>query len=182
MKPSELIVFVNEQGIPTGETGPKLESHTAHTPLHLAFSCYIFRRSDNKFLLTQRAVTKKVWPGVWTNSVCGHPAPKETMEDAIRRRAKYELGLTDLQDIKVVLPEYRYTTPPYNGIIENEFCPVFVAYTDAEPLPNKEEVEDYRWLPWHDYKQLLEFEPKKMSYWAEDQFKQLKDLSPFRSL
>jgi len=178
MKKTEQIVFVDEQGTPTGETGPKLASHTANTQLHLAFSCYIFRRSDGRFLLTQRALSKKVWPGVWTNSVCGHPAPGEHMEDAIRRRASYELGLSALEDITVVLPEYRYTTPPYNGIIENEFCPVFVAYASAEPQPNPEEVEASTWVEWPAYVQRLKGHPDQMSYWAKDQYDQLRTL-PF---
>lgn len=181
MKP-EQIVFVDENGQPTGETGPKLESHTAGTKLHLAFSCYIFRKSDNKFLVTQRALSKKVWPGVWTNSVCGHPAPGEAMEDAIRRRAEFELGIQMLDDISCALPKYRYTTPPYNGIIENEFCPVFVSYTAQEPNPNPEEVEDYEWMAWPDYVKILSDETYDVSYWAKDQYKQLQSLEPFASL
>ncbi len=179
MTETEQIVFVDEQGKPTGEIGPKLASHTASTRLHLAFSCYLFRRSDGKFLLTQRAFSKKVWPGVWTNSVCGHPTPGETMENAIRRRSLYELGLPDVEGIRVVLPTYRYTTPPYNGIIENEFCPVFVAYTHDEPQLNPEEVEAYKWLDWSAYERLLRSEPDSMSYWAKDQYDQLRSVAPF---
>lgn len=179
---TEQIVFVDETGAPTGEIGPKLASHTAQTKLHLAFSCYIFRRSDNKFLVTQRALSKKVWPGVWTNSVCGHPSPGETLEAAVRRRAAFELGIQELEDITCVLPAYRYTTPPYNGIIENEFCPVFLAYTSTRPLPNPDEVEAYRWLTWREYTQLLHERPGEMSFWAKDQYEQLKDKPPFTSL
>lgn len=175
----EQIVFVTEDGVPTGETGPKLASHTAQTKLHLAFSCYIFRTSDKKFLLTQRALSKKVWPGVWTNSVCGHPAPGETIEDAIIRRADYELGIKNLANIKVLLPQYRYTTPPYNGIIENEFCPVYLAFIDDELFtPNSAEVEAFEWLTWADYVAKLT-DPKNaeiMSYWAKDQYQQLKEV------
>lgn len=182
MNQPEQIVFVDENGQPTGQTGPKLESHTANTKLHLAFSCYIFRKSDNKFLVTQRALSKKVWPGVWTNSVCGHPLPGEAMEAAIRRRAAFEVGIADLQDISCVLPKYRYTTPPYNGIIENEFCPVFVAYTNQEPKPNPDEVEAYQWMAWPEYVATLAAKADTMSYWAKDQYKQLKALEPFASL
>lgn len=182
MTEAEQIVFVEENGQPTGVVGPKLESHTANTKVHLAFSCYIFRKSDNKFLVTQRALSKKVWPGVWTNSVCGHPMPGEAIEDAVRRRAAYEIGLNNLRDISCVLPSYRYTTPPYNGIIENEFCPVFVAYVDEEPKPNPDEVEAYKWLTWPEYVRMLSDEPDNMSYWTKDQYKQLKDLEPFKSL
>ncbi len=182
MTDSDKIVFVDDAGRPTGETGPKLASHTANTKRHLAFSCYILRRSDNAFLMTQRALAKKVWPGVWTNSVCGHPAPGEAIEDAIRRRAAFEFGMHDVQDIRVVLPSYIYTTPPYNGIIENEFCPVYVAYTDSEPQPNPDEVEAFRWLSWAEYAQLLHNQPDDMSYWAKDQYKQLRQVEPFASL
>jgi isopentenyl-diphosphate delta-isomerase len=178
----EKIVFVDKNGQPTGEVGPKLESHTANTKLHLAFSCYVFRKSDNAFLLTQRALSKKVWPGVWTNSFCGHPLPNESMEDAIRRRANFELGITTLTDISCVLPNYRYTTPPYNGIIENEFCPVFVAYIVDEPNPNPDEVEAYRWITWPEYVAMLREQPDQMSYWAKDQYTQLKTLQPFADL
>jgi isopentenyl-diphosphate delta-isomerase len=185
MSKEEQIVFVDESGKPTGQTGPKLASHTADTKLHLAFSCYILRRSDNRFLVTQRALSKKVWPGVWTNSVCGHPAPGEDMEDAIRRRAKFELGIEEgLEDIRCLLPTYRYTTPPYNGIIENEFCPVYVAYYDGVLDPNPDEVEMYRWLPWSEYAFLLT-DPKlsqNASYWAKDQYEQLQYLEPFVAL
>lgn len=182
MQETEQIVFVDENGQPTGETGPKLASHGPDTRLHLAFSCYIFRKSDGAFLVTQRAFSKKVWPGVWTNSVCGHPAPGETLEDAVRRRAAFEAGIENLEDITVVLPQYRYTTPPYNGIIENEFCPVFVAFTDDEPVPNTDEIESYAWMPWAEYTRMLAGQPDKMSYWTKDQYGQLKDSAAFQNL
>lgn len=179
---AEQIVFVYEDGAPTGEVGPKLESHTSATRLHLAFSCYIFRPSDNRFLVTQRALTKKVWPGVWTNSVCGHPAPGEAVEDAIRRRAKDELGIDALQQITCVLPTYRYSTPPYNGIIENEFCPVYVAWASADVQRNPEEVETYMWITWPEYVRMLTDGYHEFSFWAKDQYQQLKDRQPFMGL
>src|SRR5947209_7482955 len=100
---SEFIVFVDEEGRPTGETGPKLESHHAKTKLHLAFSCYAFN-DKGELLVTQRALSKKVWPGVWTNSFCGHPSPGETLEHAIDRRAQAELGMT-VEQVVCVLPK-----------------------------------------------------------------------------
>lgn len=176
------MVFVTEDGIPTGETGPKLASHGPDTRLHLAFSCYVFRRRDNAFLLTRRAAVKKVWPGVWTNSVCGHPAPEEALEDAVRRRAAYELGLPELEELRCVLPRYVYRTPEFQGIVEHEFCPVFVAYTDSEPAPNPIEVDATRWISWPDYTGLLNAQESGLSYWAKDQYPLLRKLEPFSSL
>lgn len=170
----ELVVYVHEDGTPTGETATKLNAHTAHTKLHLAFSCYVFNDSGD-LLVTQRALSKKVWPGVWTNSVCGHPAPKETMESAIARRLKFELQMT-ATDVQVVLPNYTYTTPPFNGIIENEFCPVYVARSSDHPDPNPEEVEDYSWMPWRTFVELAQADrTDNWSWWCKDQIKQLVD-------
>lgn len=173
-KVEEHIVYVDESGIPTGETAPKVDAHTSNTKLHLAFSCYIFDE-NGKFLATQRAHTKKVWPGVWTNSVCGHPAPGEAIEDAIARRLKDELGMA-AKDFKIVLPSYRYKTPPFKGIIENEFCPVFVARAKSKPNPNHDEVEAIRWMNWNDYVKAAEADSADVwSWWCKDQLKQLKE-------
>jgi isopentenyl-diphosphate delta-isomerase len=172
MTDDEQIIFVDEDGKPTGETGPKLASHTANTSLHLAFSCYIFNSATKQFLITQRAHVKKVWPDVWSNSVCGHPMPDETIEAAIHRRTRYELGLTKLIGLRCVLPKYIYKTPPYKGIVEHEFCPIYVTFTDQEPKPNGQEVEAYRWISWREYSAQLEADNGKdtMSYWAKDEF------------
>ena len=170
----ELIVFVNDDGTPTGETGPKLASHTADTKLHLAFSCYVFN-DRGELLVTQRAHGKKVWPDVWTNTVCGHPMPGEEMTAAIDRRLHYELGMK-AKDFKVVLPKYRYTTPPYNGIIENEFCPVYIAHAVSDPRLNPAEVDDYKWLSWQEFiNQTAADTTDVWSWWCKDQLKQLID-------
>ena len=176
--PEELIVLVNEQGKPVG-TAEKLATHHAHTPLHLAFSCYVFN-DKGELLVTRRAKTKKVWPGVWSNTVCGHPAPDEDMVDAIQRRLREELGMT-ATDFKVVLPRYRYRTPPFNGVIENEFCPLYVARTISEPQPNPAEVADYKWVGWAEFVSEAAADNGNLwSWWCKDQIKQLRDNETIR--
>jgi len=176
----ELIVYVDEQGVPTGETAPKLDAHTGKTRLHAAFSCYIFN-DDGQVLVTRRALTKKVWPGVWTNSVCGHPGPGEPEENAIERRAEYELGM-QVAEIEIMLPNYKYKTLPFNGIVENEFCPVYLARMDSEPSPNPDEVEDFKWMNWADFIVELKMDKtNKWSFWCKDQVRQFnsKTLAPY---
>lgn len=142
----ELIVLLDEAGRPIG-TAPKLASHHQETPLHAAFSSYVFDRSG-RFLLVRRALTKKTWPGVWSNSCCGHPAPGEEPVAAVRRRLRDELGLAvRAEAIVPLLPDFRYRAE-LDGIVENEICPVFGVRVDAEPVPNVDEVEEYRWLDW----------------------------------
>lgn len=169
----EMIVLVDENGKRLG-TAEKLSAHHAETPLHLAFSCYVFDESG-RFLVTQRAHVKKVWPTVWTNTVCGHPMPDETIEAAIARRLDYELGMT-ANGVKCIVPKYIYQTPPYRGIIEHEYCPIFIARAIAEPKPNPLEVDDYVWQPWREFVEAALADTEDVySWWCKDQLSYLVD-------
>ena len=169
---------MDEYGNPVG-TAEKLAAHTSNTHLHLAFSCYVFDKKG-RYLLTRRALSKKVWPGWWTVSFCGHLAPGETTVDALRRRANSELGITKLRDITLILPDYRYKTPPYKGIIENEICPVYAAILDSPLTPNPDEVEEYEWVEWPKVLKKVEDNPGKYSWWMTDEIKLLKKSPKFK--
>lgn len=167
----ELIVLCDEHGVPTG-TAEKWSSHHEHTPLHLAFSCYVFD-DDGAFLTSRRALTKLVWPGVWTNSACGHPAPGERYPDAIARRVGYELGMT-VRDVEVVLPEHVYRAPPFQGIVEYEFCPVFVARDASDPEPNPIEVGACAWMDWDEFVRRAQADTDDVySWWCKNQLREL---------
>jgi isopentenyl-diphosphate delta-isomerase len=163
----ELIVLVDDVGRPIG-TAPKLASHHRDTPLHLAFSSYVFDAAG-RFLLTRRALSKKTWPGIWTNSCCGHPGPGEAVEDAVRRRLRDELGL-DAVELVPLLPDFRYWAE-LDGVVENEICPVFGVRVDTDPVLNRDEVEEYRWVAWPDV--LAGDQPFDLSPWCRLQLEQL---------
>jgi isopentenyl-diphosphate delta-isomerase len=168
---TEHIVLVDERGEPIG-TADKWASHHAQTPLHLGFSCYVFG-PDGRLLATRRARSKKVWPGVWSNTVCGHPGPRESFEEAIERRLDYELGMT-ASSIEVVLPHHRYRAPPFQGIVEYEFCPVFVARATSLPQPNRAEVEDWRWMRWETFVRAAQSDTEDAySWWCKNQLREL---------
>ena len=143
---TEQVVLLDSSGVAIG-VADKYLVHDDSTPLHLAFSCYIFT-ADRQVLVTQRSLSKGTFPGVWTNSACGHPAPGESLEGAVRRRTRDELGI-GLTDIRLILPDFSYVAE-MNGIVENEMCPVLMAVIEAEtPIATTPlEVEDHRWLPW----------------------------------
>ncbi len=99
----EHVILLDEQDKPTGML-EKYAAHTLDTPLHLAFSCWLFNE-QGQFLVTRRSLSKKAWPGVWTNSVCGHPQQGETFEQAVTRRCRFELGV-EIADIAPVHPAF----------------------------------------------------------------------------
>jgi isopentenyl-diphosphate delta-isomerase len=142
-EPIEHVSLLDDEGRIIG-TAEKLSVHTTDTPLHLAFSCHLFNQAG-EVLVTRRALTKQTWPGVWTNSFCGHPAPGEPLESAVQRRAVVELGIA-IERLELVLPEFRYRAVDPSGIVENEVCPVYRATTVDEVVANPLEVAEYRWV------------------------------------
>lgn len=166
----EHVILLDAQGQPCG-TQEKYAAHHEETPLHLAFSCWLFN-DRHQFLLTRRSLTKKAWPGVWTNSVCGHPQSGESFEEAIVRRCKFEVGVT-AADVTPVFPEFSYREADSSGIVENERCPVYAARQASEVILNPEEVMDYRWISLNDLAQALDAAPFLFSPWMQRQFSHL---------
>ena len=82
MPDTDHVVLLDDDGNPIG-TAPKSSVHGPDTALHLAFSCHVLN-SEGQVLLTRRALSKRTWPGVWTNSFCGHPRPAEPVLSAVR--------------------------------------------------------------------------------------------------
>lgn len=158
----DLVILVDDAGQELG-TAQKNTVHTLDTPLHLAFSCYVFNRRG-QVLITRRALSKITWPGVWTNSLCGHPLPGEDPDEAVRRRAQLELGL-DLDDLEVVVPQFRYRATDASGIVENELCPVYRATTLTAPLPNPDEVMEFTWADPTALRRAVEDAPWAFSPW-----------------
>ncbi|MBU1327162.1 isopentenyl-diphosphate Delta-isomerase [Patescibacteria group bacterium] len=176
----ELVILVDEQNNQIG-TAAKDTVHTKHTPLHRAFSLFLFN-SKKELLITQRAKTKKTFPGVWTNTVCGHPAPEESILDAARRRLKEELGIVRTTKTRPglgrsdnTLPaitevtQYRYRFADKNGTVENEICPILVTYADIDPKPNPLEIDDWKWMPWNEFLKDIKTNKDKYSPWCREE-------------
>jgi len=175
-QPTDLVVLLDDDELPVG-TAPRSEVHDASTPLHLAFSCYLWDHAG-RVLLTRRAVTKRAWPGVWTNSFCGHPRPGESLEMALARRAYEELGLA-VGDITCVLPAFRYRAVDPSGVVENEVCPVFVARCAGDAasiLPDPDEVAEWRWVSADELAAAVGAAPWALSPWLVEQHEQLRRL------
>jgi isopentenyl-diphosphate delta-isomerase len=163
---AEEVVLLDAYHRPSG-TMLKSEVHGVDTPLHLAFSVYVFD-TEGRFLVTRRALTKLTWAGVWTNSCCGHPVPGEDLKDAARRRLRQELGL-EVQSINLAVANFSYRAVSPEGLVENEVCPVFTASVDRDPVPDPREVEQWEWVQWEAFTQATAQAPWAFSPWAVQQ-------------
>jgi len=165
----EQVVLVDEAGAPIG-TADKSVIHGGDTPLHLAFSCHVFS-SHGRVLITRRALGKRTFPGIWTNAFCGHPAPGEALPDAVRRRARRELGI-ELADLEVALPDFRYRATDASGVVENEICPVYRAVAEGDPVPAPDEVAEWAWVQPVALRTAVEATPFAFSPWLVLQLEQ----------
>ncbi|GAA3443139.1 isopentenyl-diphosphate Delta-isomerase [Planomonospora venezuelensis] len=167
------MVLLDNDGNAVG-TAPKLAVHGPDTPLHLAFSSYVFD-GQGRVLLTRRASHKLTWPDVWTNSCCGHPLPGEPVRDAVARRLSYELGLR-ADRVDLLLPRFSYRAVMDNGIVERELCPVYRVVVSTEAAPNPDEVGQVRWMPWKELVDGVLSRDMAVSPWCREQLPHLDGL------
>lgn len=141
----ELIDILTHDGKPTGKTALKSEAHKNgwfHATVHI----WLFTK-DEKIVLQKRALTKKVFPGLWDISVAGHIAAGEDILIAAKREVFEEIGLNIQKEALIKIGTRIHQVSHANGIQDNEHHHVFIAELKV-PLANlsiqKEEVDDIK--------------------------------------
>ncbi|WP_026888935.1 isopentenyl-diphosphate Delta-isomerase [Clostridium beijerinckii] len=156
---AEYIIAVNESDNEIGSI-EKMEAHRKGT-LHRAFSILVFN-SKNQLLLQKRNVKKYHSPGLWTNTCCSHPKYGESLNDAIHRRLREEMGFTcELEEVF----SFIYKVKLENDLFENEYDHVFIGKYDGEVIVNKDEVDDFKWGDINEIKKDIVEKPELYTYW-----------------
>ncbi len=142
----------------------------------MAFSSYVFDASGN-VLLTRRADHKITWPGVLTNSCCGHPCPV---------RAFLRLSFAGCPtSFRSPFPRSTCCFPASptarscpTARSQHELCPVYRALVGEEPTANPDEVGSVLWMPWKEFSDQVLSGELEISPWATEQLPQLAALGP----
>jgi isopentenyl-diphosphate delta-isomerase len=129
--------------------------------LHRAFSVFVFN-TKNELMLQQRAAHKYHSPLLWTNTCCSHQRDGESNIEAGTRRLKEEMGFTT--DLKETT-SFIYKAPFDNGLTEHELDHIMLGYYENEPIINKQEVEDWKWMPLEDVKHDINVHPEQYTAW-----------------
>jgi isopentenyl-diphosphate delta-isomerase len=138
---SEELILVDDQDQEIGSAS-KSECHEGSGILHRAFSIFVFN-AENQLLLQQRSDTKPLWPLFWSNTCCSHPRRGETMDVAVSRRLRQELGFAcDL----TYLYKFMYQAQFGEAGAEREFCSVYFGYYDGPVDANVSEIADWRFV------------------------------------
>jgi isopentenyl-diphosphate Delta-isomerase len=164
---AEKIVLVDEHDKKIG-VDDKMSAHKKGK-LHRAFSIFIFN-SKGKLLIQKRAEDKYHCGGLWSNTVCSHPRPDESIINAAHRRLKEEMGFD--RPLKGLF-KFHYRKEFDNGLIENEIDHVFVGTFNGEPNINQKEVGGWRWVSTDDLMKDMQNNPEKYTYWLKKSFKKV---------
>ena len=89
----EMFPIVDEQGNITG-AATRGECHNGSKLLHPVVHLHVFN-ADGELYLQKRPSWKDIQPGKWDTAVGGHVDLGESVDMALRREVREELGITD---------------------------------------------------------------------------------------
>ncbi len=156
-----ILVDKNDNQIGVGE---KIKVHQEGN-LHRSFSIFVFN-SQGQMMLQKRAGTKYHSPGLWTNVCCSHPRPNKDIAQEAKKRLEEEMGFPcPLKDIFTFIYKVEL-----GKLFEHEFDHVFVGKFDGLPQPDKQEVEDWKWISADELRKDVEEHPEKYAFWFKKIF------------
>ena len=113
-------------------------------------------------LLQKRALSKYHSAGLWTNTCCSHPRVGEATKAAASRRLHEEMGLD--ADLKWCF-SFHYKAELENDLTENELDHVFIGKHNEAPVPNPEEVSEWKYINLNDLKTDIDSNPENYTFW-----------------
>jgi len=162
----EKVILVNKKDKVIG-VEEKMKAHL-QGKLHRAFSIILFNKKG-EVLIQKRAKSKYHSAGLWTNTCCSHPRPKEKIDQAAKRRLKEEMGIeTNLKKIFSFIYKAKL-----GSLVEYEFDHVFFGRFNGKPKPNEKEVEDWQWIKLADLKTDIAKNPQKYTPWFKIIFEKI---------
>ncbi len=166
------VILVDEADRELG-TAEKLSAHQNGGKLHRAFSVFIFN-SAGQMLVQKRSTRKYHFGGLWTNACCSHPRPGESVAVAARVRLKEEFGF----DVKLE-PAFSFiyrAVDPASGLTENEIDHVFRGEFDGPPVPNPQEIDEWKWMDRRELCSDVQAHPERYSPWFRIALQRVLDL------
>ena len=166
---SEALILVDEQDREIGSLN-KADAHRGSGVLHRAFSLFVFNDAG-ELLLQQRAAGKRLWGGFWSNTCCSHPRRGETLEWAIHRRLREELGFdTALR----FLFKFQYQAQFDADGAEHELCSVYAGRGEGPVRVNPNEIAAVRWIAADALDREMNADPSRFTPWFRIEWQRIR--------
>lgn len=131
----EWFPLVDEAGNIIGRA-TRRECHNGSKRLHPVVHLHIYNK-EGDLLLQKRSQTKDIQPGKWDTAVGGHVDYGESIEEALRREAREELGIKSFEAEEIAC----YV---FESDIEKELVHTYRTIYEGPFTLNKEELDDAR--------------------------------------
>lgn len=138
MHKEEWFPLVNEAGETIGKA-TRRECHSGSKPLHPVIHLHVFNEAGELYL-QKRSMSKDIQPGKWDTAVGGHIDYGETVEEALHREVREELGITDF--VPAFITRYVFESP-----IEKELVNTFRTTYTGPIAPDPSELDGGRFWP-----------------------------------
>ena len=131
----ELFPLVDEEGVVIGKATRSF-CHGGSKPLHPVVHLHILN-DKGELYLQKRSMKKDIQPGKWDTAVGGHIDYGEEVEDALKREAREELGITEFEFSLV-------TKYLFESEIERELINCYKTIYNGIITPDLDEVDEGR--------------------------------------
>jgi len=135
---NELFPLVNEQGEVIG-SATRAFCHGGTKPLHPVVHLHVLS-SKGELYLQKRSMLKDIQPGKWDTAVGGHVDYGESVDDALLREAREELGITGFT------PHFLQSYV-FESEVEKELVYVFTTIYDGMIMTDPNEISEGAFWP-----------------------------------
>ncbi len=135
---SEYFPLIDEEGNVVGQATRRY-CHGGSMALHPVVHLHVLDRHGHLYL-QKRSMKKDIAPGLWDTSVGGHVDYGESLDVAVRREAREELGLQLADDAELTFL-FQYV---WQSSRERELVTAYSIVYDGELHPDHDEVDEGR--------------------------------------
>lgn len=132
----EWFPLIDETGLVVGKA-LRSECHSGSMLLHPVVHLHIFDK-QGRLYLQRRSMSKEIQPGKWDTAVGGHVDYGETIEEALYREVREELGITDFEPIH----NFTYL---FQSSVEREMVYSYRTIYEGDIVIDPEEIDEGRY-------------------------------------
>ena len=161
---AEYFPLIDEEGHVVGQA-PRRYCHGGSMALHPVVHLHIFDH-EGRLYLQKRSMKKDIAPGLWDTSVGGHVDYGESLDAAVRREAREELGVKSeklgvrSEELGAVSDDGQPSSLRFlfqyiwQSSRERELVTAFAVTYDGELHPDHDEVDEGRFFTIDELRQL----------------------------